>query len=221
MEIQTLKADLREQSGSARARKLRGEGLVPGVLYGHGQEVVKVTLAGEQVHELLTGGHRLLQLDLGQRREHALIKEVQWDTWGRAILHIDFARVALDETVRVSVPVVGHGTPRAVVAGGVFEQPLHAIEVECRVDAIPDDIRIEITPLEIGGMIHVKDLALPPGAKAVADPEAIVFIAHEARKEEVVAPAAAEAAPAEPEVIARGKEETEEEAEEPEGKAKA
>ena len=215
MELRALKADPRQSTGSAAARRLRREGKVPSVLYGHGEEVVALSVSAEDMRRVLETGHHLVTLDLGGREESALVKEVQFDTWEREILHVDFGRVALHETVTVSVEVVSHGTPKSVLAGGVLEQPLHSVELECRADAIPDQIRVEVGEMETGDMIHVRDLPLPDGVKAMTEPEAIVFVVHEARiVEEAPEAAPAEAAAAEPEVIGRAAKPEEEASEE-------
>jgi large subunit ribosomal protein L25 len=204
MKIAELKAESRTVQGSAASRKLRRQGLVPGILYGHGEEVLKVSLPAEPLRDALESGQRLLTLRLGDRQERALVKEVQFDTWGREILHVDFSRVALDETVNVSVEVVSHGTPKAALEGGVLEQPLRRVQIACKADAIPDRIRVEVEHLETNDKIQVKDLRLPEGVKVLDDPDAIVFIVKEAREEVVAAAApAAEVTAAEPEVIGR------------------
>ena len=217
MDIQTLKAKRRPTTGSADARRIRRSGKVPGVLYGHGEEVIPLALTAEAIHELMEIGHHVVALDMDGSRQRALVKEVQFDTWGKRILHVDFSRVALDETVTVTVQIVSHGQPKAVLTDGLLEQPLHSLDVECTAGNIPDEIRVEIGEMEIGDTVHVRDLELPGGVKAVADPEAIVFALKEARAEEAVEEAApeAEAAEAEPEVIGRAaKPEDEETAEE-------
>ena len=215
MKIEELKADPRTTKGSASSRQLRRQGKVPGILYGHGQEVVMLSLPGDALRHTLETGRRLVTLRLGDRQERALVKEVQFDTWGQEILHVDFGRVALDETVTVEVEVVSHGTPKAALSGGVLEQPLRRVRVECKADAIPDHIRVEVERMDLNDKIQVKDLPVPPGVKITEDPDAIVFIVKETREEEVVVAApAAEAASAEPEVIGRAAKEAEAEEEE-------
>ena len=204
MKIEELAADPRTTKGSSSSRQLRRQGKVPGVLYGHGQEVVMLSLPGEALRHALETGRRLVTLRLGDRQERALVKEVQFDPWGQEILHVDFGRVALDETVSVEVEVVSHGTPKGQLSGGVLEQPLRRVQVACKADAIPDQIRVEVERLDLNDKIQVKDLPVPPGVKITEDPDAIVFIVKEAHEEEVVAAApAAEAVAAEPEVIGR------------------
>ncbi len=212
MRTETVKAERRATTGSASARRLRRDGRVPGVLYGHGEDVVLLTLAAEPIHQLLETGHHLVTLDLDGLQERALMKSVQFDPWGQEILHVDFTRVRLDETVTVSVEIVPHGTPKSVLSGGVLEQPLHTLELECKADTIPDNIRVEVGELDAGEMVHVGDLQLPEGVRAVAEPDAIVFVVQEARAEEAPAEPVPDKAAEEPEVISRvAKEESDEE----------
>jgi large subunit ribosomal protein L25 len=224
MKIEELKADPRTTQGSASSRQLRRQGKVPGILYGHGQEVVMLSLPGDALRHTLETGHRLVTLRLGDRQERALVKEVQFDTWGQEILHVDFGRVALDEIVTVEVEVVSHGTPKGALEGGVLEQPLRRVKLACKADAIPDQIRVEVERMDLNDKIQVKDLPVPPGVKITEDPDAIVFIVKETHEEEVVVAApAAEAASAEPEVIGRAAKEAaeaEEEGEQPKEKDK-
>ena len=207
MEVLTLKAESRESMGTANSRRLRRGGKIPCVLYGHNEEVLRLSVTSDDMDALLATGHHVVTLDVGGKPERAMIKAVQINTWATETLHVDFVRVGLHETVHVSVEVVGHGTPKAVIAGGVLEQPLHTVDVECDAAAIPDGIRVEIGHLEAGEMIHVRDMPPIEGVTFMTDPGAIVFVVHERRgaeaAEEVPVEGEAEAQ-AEPEVIGRG-----------------
>ena len=205
MEMLTLKTESREARGTASSRRLRREGKVPCILYGHNQEVFGLSVAADAINALLATGHHVVALDVDGKPERAMIKSVQVNTWATETLHVDFVRVGLHETVHVSVEVTGHGTPKAVIAGGILEQPLHTVDIECDAAAIPDGIRVEIGHLEAGEMIHVRDMPPIEGVTFVTDPNAIVFIVHERRgaEEDEEAPVEGEAQ-AEPEVIGRG-----------------
>ena len=220
MEQEALKAAKREAIGSSSARRIRNQGMVPAVLYGHGREVVHLALPGDDVTEMIESGHHLVTLDIDGASESALIKQIQWDTWSRDVLHVDFSRVRLDEEVTVSVEIRQHGQPKEVESGAVLEQPLHSIEVICKANAIPDEIVVEVGEMQLGDAIHVRDLPLPPGVKTEIEPDAVVITLQEARGvEEEEAEEAAEALvgeeSAEPEVIGKGGKEEEQEGEEP------
>ena len=211
----SLAADLREELGTHKARSLRKKGKVPGVIYGHGEPTVHITLNLHEVELAVRHGERLLEIDLGGRKEHALIKEVQYDAMQTDILHVDLARVSLDERVKVTVPIILRGTPAGAAEGGVLSQATAQASVECHVTAIPEDIRVPIAHLKIGGVVKMRDLPLPEGAKLLDDPETIVCSVS-VIAEEVVAPVAAVEGPAEPEIIGEKKREEEAvEAEEP------
>jgi len=186
---EVLKATKRTESGTRSARALRREGLLPAVLYGHGEETVSLTLHEHEVELALLHGERLLEIKVGRKRVNALIKDVQYDTWGQQILHMDLTRVRLDELVTVTVKVTLVGTPAGVDEGGSLQQAQASVEIQCRVDQIPDDIRVPVHGLQIDDAIYMKDLEFPDGATLLSDPEAlvcnIVTIAEEVEAEEV------------------------------------
>lgn len=206
-----LKTQPRQQHGSQAARKLRRQGLVPGVVYGHKEATLSVTLALADLEKAIRHGARVVDLEAGGKIEKALIKEVQWDHLGKHLLHVDFARVAADERVVVPVPIELRGIAPGVSGGGILDQPLHSLTIECPAISLPESIRVTINDLQLGAAIHVRDLVLPAGVKALADPDAIVVQITAPAAEQ--APASGPAAgPAEPEVIGR-QAKTEEEAE--------
>jgi large subunit ribosomal protein L25 len=124
------------------------------------------------------------------------------------VIHVDFARVSLDEKVEVTVPVELKGTPKGEADGGVLQQIIAELEVECLVTDIPDAIRHNVSEMAIDDVLHVKDLKMPTGVRPLQDAEAIVALVKEVIEE--AAPVAAEAETAEPEVIGRKPEEGEE-----------
>jgi large subunit ribosomal protein L25 len=209
-----LVAEARAGRGKQAARRLRRTGKVPAVLYGHKEETLSVALPLEEVEKAIRRGVRVVDLKAGGKEEKALIRDVQWDHLGKDLLHVDFARVAADERIVLTVPIELRGTAPGVTAGGVLDQPIHTLSIECLAISIPDTIRVNIGELQIGSAIHVRDLVLPAGVKAMSDPEAIVVQVKQPVVEEE-APVAAEAAEAaEPEVIgAKEKAEEEEESE--------
>jgi len=212
-ETVSLAAQQRPDHGSSNARRLRRKGQVPGILYGHKEATVPIAVVTEDMEKALRHGVRVVDLQLAGKKEQALIQEVQWDHLGKELLHIDFKRVSADERVVVNVRLELRGHAPGIAAGGVLDQPLHMLSVECLALAVPESIRVNIGELQIGSVIHVKELTLPQGVKAMVDPDAVVL--------QVKAPEVEEAAPAapvaegavEPELIGR-KPAAEEEAEE-------
>src|SRR5262249_39837445 len=188
-----LKTKPRKEHGKMHARRLRRQGLVPGVIYGHKEATLAVSCNGDELANAVRHGVRVLDVQAEGKTEKALIKELQWDHLGKEILHVDFARVAADERVEVNVRVELRGTAIGIAAGGVVDQPIHLLPVECLAIAVPDSIRVTVTELQLGQAIHVRELVLPEGVKVLADPDAVV-VQVIAKLVEEEAPAAPEAA---------------------------
>jgi large subunit ribosomal protein L25 len=208
-----LVAQMREDRGTQAMRRLRKKGLIPAVVYGHKEATLSVTLPRDEVERAIRHGVRVVDLNAGGKEEKALIRDVQWEHLGKELLHVDFARVALDERIVVTVPLELRGTAPGVTAGGVLDQPIHTLSIECLAISIPNSIRVNIGELQLGAAIHVRDLVLPPDVKATSDLDAIVVhvTLPAAEPEPTAAPEAAEKA--EPEVITQKKAEEAEEAE--------
>ena len=203
-----LSAEPRSELGSRANKRIRDKGLVPGVLYGHKEAVVPVTLPKKELTTHLDRGAHLFDLALDGKTQKVLVKEVQYDHLGLEVIHVDFARVSLDEKVEVTVPIELKGTPKGEDEGGVLQQMMNELEVECLVTDIPDMITANVAEMKVDDVLHVSDLKLPPGVRALQDPEQIVAMVK-VIEEEAAAPAA-EAESAEPEVIGRKAEEGEE-----------
>ncbi len=194
-----MKATKRDDVGTRKVQALRSEGLTPGVIYGHGQPTQPVTLNKHEVELAILHGERLLEIELEGQKQNVLIKEVQYDTFGQRVLHVDLARVDLDERVKVTVQIVLKGTPIGVSEqDGVLQQTASEVDVECAVRAIPEEITILVTGMNVGDRLTMGDVPLPEGATLLDDPDkAVANVTVLAEEEE--APAEAEAA--EPEVI--------------------
>lgn len=205
-----VKVKPRTGSGSRAARRLRAEGLIPAVLYGHKQEPVSISVDEDQVRALLRhGAHGLLEVDIDGVKDSAVIKEMQWDHLGNEVLHVDFARVSKDERIELVVPIILKGSAPGTAEGGVVEHVLHRLEVESRADNILQEIIVNINTLHLGNAIHVKDLALGDGTTTAVDPDQVVVQVVKPTLEEEPEPGA-ETTGAEPELIRReGKEEEE------------
>jgi large subunit ribosomal protein L25 len=197
-----LPIEKREGRGTRMARKLRALGRVPGVLYGHKEETVSVSVAADALMSAVRHGARVVDLHTADGLQKAQIAELQWDHLGMEVLHVDFRRVAADERIHVTVPVELKGIAPGVSGGGILDQPIHTLAIECAADSVPESIRVNISELQLGAALHVRDLHLPPGVKALADPDAIVVhvTVPQAAPEAAAAPGAEQA---EPEVIGR------------------
>jgi large subunit ribosomal protein L25 len=203
-----LSVQLRNELGSRRTKRLRDAGFVPGVIYGHKEAVIPVTLPKRELVHYLEHGTHVFELGMDGKNETVLVKDVQYDHLGLDVLHVDFARVDLNERVEVSVPLVLRGEPKGEKENGVLQQIVSDLEIECLVTQIPSEIRHNVSELGLDDEVRIKDLKFPEGVKALQDPDLIVAAVREI-KEEVPAEAVVEEGAAEPEVIGRGKEEEE------------
>jgi large subunit ribosomal protein L25 len=211
-----LKTEPRTGRGSRHADRLRQAGRVPAVVYGHKQETLSVSVPRDDLAAALRHHARTLDLVIDGKTETVLIQGVQHDHLGSGLIHIDFRRVSKDERVRTTVEIELRGTAPGATGGGVLDQPLHKIHVECPAVSIPESIRVKIDSLLLGQAIHVKELDLPPGVKALDDPDLVVVQVkqqHVPVVEPTAMPAEAGAAAAEPEVITKKKEKPAEEEE--------
>jgi len=208
----------RDAFGSQHTRRLRRDGQIPAILYGHGKENVPLAVPQDQVQNAVRQSARLIDLQ-GAVKESALIREVQWDALGNQILHLDLTRVSATELVRVDVALETRGTAAGTTGGGVVKVLVHTLEIECRADSIPEKLELNINKLELHQSLTVADLELPEGAKISLEPDALLVQCVEAtiepeedEIEEGVEGAEEGAAASEPEVIGR-KDDDEEEGE--------
>jgi large subunit ribosomal protein L25 len=204
-------AQERKDHGTRAARRLRRGGQVPGVVYGHQEATVPIAVRGDELSRAIRHGARIIDLKQGEAVQRALIKELQWDPLGHDILHVDFTRISKDEKLELPVRIELRGTSPGVTAGGILSQVLHELTIECLPDSIPNSIRVNIGAMQIGDVLHIRELTLPPGVTVKADPEAVVVqIAAPIVEAEPAAAAVAAGESAEPEVIGRVKTEEEE-----------
>jgi large subunit ribosomal protein L25 len=205
-----LAVQSREKTGSAEARRLRKRGLVPGNIYGHGEGSVTVSVPEESITPMVFAGHRVVDIRMNGGSELAIIRDVQWDTFGQKILHFDLLRVSRDEKVEMEVAIELRGISPGVLAGGILDLHLHSISIVCPAYSIPDHVYVKINNLGLGQAIHVRDLELPPEIEVQQEPDEIVVqVTQPAVVEEEEE---AEAAPGatQPEVIGRKAEKEEE-----------
>lgn len=209
---ETLQADSRDSHGKRNAKRLRAGGKVPAVLYGHGQKTVSLAVPAEQIAAAIRHGSRVVKLK-GAASDSALIRDLQYDTFGLQILHVDFTRVSEHERVRVKVPLEVRGQAAGVREGGVVEHLIHTVEIECPVSAIPDKVVINVAALKLDDSMSVGQATLPEGAKIVsgADEIAVQCLKPKSDEEEEAAAAPAAEGAVEPELIRKEKPADEEE----------
>src|SRR3954453_3030167 len=169
-----ITAKPRNELGSRANKRLRDSGMLPGVIYGHKEAIIPITLPRKEVVSHLTHGAHLFDLAIDGKSEKVLIKEVQYDHLGLEVIHVDFARVSLDEKVEVTVPLELKGTPKGEEEGAVLQQIVAELEVECLVTDIPEVIRYNVSEMKLDDVLHLKDIPLPQGVKALQDEDLIV-----------------------------------------------
>ena len=204
----TMKATKRTELGTNKVKLLRRVGNIPGIIYGHGLTPEAVTITEHEVELALLHGERLLELDVEGKIENVLIKDLQYDTFGNEILHVDFARVDLNELVEITVTVALTGTPQGVKDGGVLQQSVAEIHIECPVQHIPEEIKILVTGLQLDERMNLGQIELPEGVRLLDDPETLLCSVQMLAEEPEEAPAEGEETAA-PEVIGEKNVETE------------
>ena len=225
-----IEGQVREGRGKGPARRVRTTGMVPAVLYGNKKDAISLTVDAKQVAKILrseTGHNTIFTVTVANgAEEKAMVRDWQVDPISGRLLHVDLFRIAMDVRMRVLVPVHTFGEAQGVkLQGGVFETVTREVEVECLPADIPEEFRVDVTDMMIGKQLRAADLPFDPAKiKLVTDP--IRVIAHVVvlkKEEEPAADAAvtADAAPAEPEVMKKGKKEEEGDGEAAEAPAKA
>ena len=206
----SLKAEIREDTGTKSAVKLRGQGRLPAVVYGHKEKPVAVSLDERTLVEGLHRGHRLIDVQIGKKNEKMIIKDLQYDYLGKDIIHVDLMRVDITELIKVTVPIELKGKARGTHEGGIIEGHADHLEVECKATDIPESILVSVKDVQVGDSLHVGDIELPEGVKLVSDASMLLvtcgLVAAAKSTEELE-----EEMPAAPEVIGEAEEEASEE----------
>jgi large subunit ribosomal protein L25 len=215
---ENLNVKRREKLGGGNNRRLRRTGQVPAVLYGHGEASVPLAVESTAIMNVIRHGHKLVRLQ-GDVAEGAFIKAVQWDVYGKGLIHIDLLRVSDTEKVRTTVTVELKGTAVGLTEGGIIEFVLHEVEIDCPAAAVPEKLIVNVNDLHLDQAIHARDLPLPPGASLVDDADLVVVHCISPHiVEETPSAGVAEPGAVEPELIR--KEKTAEEEEEEKAKEK-
>ena len=218
IEQNTLEAQPRDAGTKNHARRVRRDGKIPAVVYGAGKDSKSVSVDPRHVTRILnseTGHNTIFDLTLSGESTKAMIVDWQYEPIKGKLLHIDLKRIAMDKALKVNVPIVLVGESAGVKQeGGIMEQMLREVEVECLPGDIPSHIDADVSQLTFGKVLRVSDLPHSEKLKFITDANQPVAHVTSVKEEVVAAPeavAAEAAAPAEPEVIKKGKQETEEE----------
>jgi large subunit ribosomal protein L25 len=214
MEQVVLKATVRESKGKEKAKKMRGLGLVPAVVYHRGEKSIPISVDTKEITRILRaagGDNVLINLMIEKEKKKnrsVLIKEIQQDPVKKRILHVDFNEISLTEKITVEVEVMAQGEAVGVKQeGGLLDHPLRELKLQCLPADIPKHIDVDVSQLRINDSIHVRDLKLSEKIKVLTDPDALLFQVKLPVVEEK--PEETAAAPQEVEVIREKKEEGE------------
>ncbi|MBL4698315.1 MAG: 50S ribosomal protein L25 [Phycisphaerales bacterium] len=207
-----LSAQVRERTGSRYSQRVRKAGGLPGVLYGHKEEPVSITLDAHTAIGFISKGEKVFHMELNGDKQYVLLKDIGYDYLGTNIIHVDFARVDMNERVdtRASLKFVGEAEGLKTT-GAIMMHPITELQLNCTVTNFPDDIIVDVSDMEVGDVIHASDVTLPKVTmKLITDPNAIIAqIVMKAVQEEEGEAAEVDAAGATPEVITEKKEEAE------------
>lgn len=215
MEQIELTVQKRSESGKGVARKLRQRGLTPAVLYGAKREPTRLSLNPKEiVHILHTAGENViinLAIENEKDKRSVIIREFQTHPVKGNLLHVDFFEISMSEKIDVEVPILLIGEPVGVtLKGGILQHAMHQIKVECLPSEIPEHIEVDVSSLDIGYSLHVKDIKIDEKIKIVENMERVVANVIHPVVEKKVEEEEEEKEVKEPEVIGKGKEETEE-----------
>jgi large subunit ribosomal protein L25 len=212
-----LKVEPRTETGRSAARRLKARGIVPAVVYGGKEKSQPLQVSARDINAMLShasGENILVELEIaGQKATRpALLQEVQHSPVGGDVLHVDFHAISMDEKIQADVPLEALGVATGVKNfGGLLDQNLRLLPIECLPGDLPDRITVDVSALNIGDAIHVRDIKLPPGVTAKVQLDLTAFsVMAPVIEEEPVAAEADAAAAAGPEVITAKKEEGEE-----------
>lgn len=203
----SIVARRRDRVGTRYARRLRQTGQLPAVIYGHGAAPLAVSVDQKQLLTVLRQGTHVVKLDIeGEGGETCLVKDLQFGYLGDNLIHVDFTRVNLEERVTVHVHLDFVNTPASLGAGSLLTHDHSELTVTCRVDSIPDVIRVDLSKMD-GNHLNAGEIELPPGMELAMDPGTCVASVTRVRTEATgeAATVVAEAAP-EPAVIRERKE---------------
>jgi large subunit ribosomal protein L25 len=178
MEAPVLRVIRRSRSGKGVARKIRAEGMIPAVFYGGGENIA-LSLQPQDLLKILSSGentifHLEIDGDVGQERQ-AIVRDLQRHPLKETLLHADLYRISMDVEITVSVTIVLQGMSREVSdVGGMINQLLHEVEIQCLPSLIPHELPIDVSHLGIGEVMHVRDLQVPQGIQILAAPDEVV-----------------------------------------------
>jgi large subunit ribosomal protein L25 len=205
----SINAEKRESLGTRVARRYRKSGKVPAVLARKGDQPLHLLVDAKEFERIVKRHARIINLAHPAGKDKVFIREVQYDHLDEHAIHVDFTKIAMDELLTLEVPLLLKGKPVGVTEeGGVLDQYIKVLKIQCLPDAIPDHVEVDVSQLKKDVKFTIKDLPVPAGLKILHEPDLVLAIVQEHKVEEIV-PAAATPGPLEPEVIKKEKAEEE------------
>ncbi|PIP11774.1 MAG: 50S ribosomal protein L25, partial [bacterium (Candidatus Stahlbacteria) CG23_combo_of_CG06-09_8_20_14_all_40_9] len=169
--MKTLKIEKRDKTGKSETKRLRKDGKIPVIIYGHGEETDHAIVSKKDLKSYLhEHKEEIIKLGAGKGK-NVVVKEIQYDPITEEPIHIDFMHIHKDEKLKISIPVILDSTPVGVKEGGILEQWVREVEIECLPKDIPNEIRIDVGRLKIGESLHIKDLSVGEGVNILLPPE--------------------------------------------------
>lgn len=197
-----LKAEKRKETGKSIARKLRAIGKIPAVVYGAGEDTIPITVDRRELETILRETHGesvVIHLKVNRKSKSVLPKEIQRDPVTGRIIHVDFLVLHRGEKVVVEVPLTTVGESIGMKKGGILEVLVRSVEIRAKPDRIPPHIEVDISNLDIGDTLHIRDIKLPRGVEILEDPDEAILTIIAPRVEEKVVEEIPEEAPPPPE----------------------
>ncbi|KGE73852.1 50S ribosomal protein L25 [Spirochaeta lutea] len=175
MAVKTLNAQLRDKNGTGEARRLRAAGLIPAVVYGH-EKPKSVTIDAQEFERAFKhiSENEIIELTIGKKKHSVLIRDYQADILKNKMVHLDFYEIETGKTLRTHVPIKLNGTAKGVREGGILENTIHELEVECLPKDLPEVVEIDITTLDAGHAVHVGDVKLGNDIRILNAPEQVI-----------------------------------------------
>ncbi|MHC4537215.1 MAG: 50S ribosomal protein L25 [Planctomycetota bacterium] len=175
-----LKAEIRERTGTNTVQKVRKEGRIPAIVYGHKKTPVAISLDAHNFVEVLHHGHRLIDVQINKKKEKTIVKDLQYDYLGKNVIHADLMRVDITEAIKVNVPIElkGANTAKGTHEGGIIEEHADNLEIECKATDIPETIVVWVKEVGVGDALHASDITLPEGVKLLSPPETLLVTCH-------------------------------------------
>ena len=175
-----LKAEIRERTGTNAVQKVRKEGRIPAIVYGHKQIPVAISLDAHKFVDVVHHGHRLIEVQIDKKKEKIIVKDLQYDYLSKNIIHADLMRVDITEAIKVNVPIElkGAAAAKGTHEGGIIEEHADQLEIECKATDIPETIVVSVKDVGVGDSLHASDITLGEGVKLISPPETLLVTCH-------------------------------------------